>query len=63
MSDAQKPEAEAKPEEKKDPTLGDRAKQALKDEAVRTARWEGRSLLYRIFGHRIGRLISQIFGS
>ena len=63
MSDAEKPQAneEAK-EEKKEPSVGDRAKKALKDEAVRTATWEGRSLLYRIFGHRIGRLISSIFG-
>jgi hypothetical protein len=63
MSDAEKPQAEeAKPEEKKDPSLGDKAKKVIKDEAIRTATWEGRSFLYRLFGHRIGRVISQIFG-
>jgi len=64
MTDADKPEAseEAKPEEKKEKSLGDKAKQVLKDEAVRTATWEGRSFLYRLFGHRIGRVISSIFG-
>ena len=64
MSDAQQPPAaqETQPEEKKEPGLGDKAKKVLKDEAIRTATWEGRSFLYRIFGHRIGRMISQIFG-
>ena len=62
MSDADNPEAaEDEPEEKKEPSLGDRAKKAIKDEAVRTAKWEGRSFLYRIFGYRISRLISEIF--
>lgn len=61
MSDAEKPQAEGA-EVKREPTLGDKAKKALKDEAIRTATWEGRSFLYRIFGHRIGRVISQIFG-
>ncbi|MFC1611570.1 hypothetical protein ACFL6C_11480 [Myxococcota bacterium] len=50
-------------QEKKDPSLGDRAKDVIKDEAARAARWEARSLVYRIFGNNLGRMIRRIFGS
>ena len=49
-------------DEKKEPSVGDRAKEVLKDEAIRKAKWEGRSLFYKIFGHNIGRIIRRLLG-
>lgn len=46
---------------KKQPGMGERAKDVLKDEAVRAASWEARSFFHRIFGHNIGRIIRKLF--
>ena len=48
--------------EEKEPTMGSRAKEAIKSEVEREVRWRFRSWLSRALGPGIGRIIRQIFG-
>ena len=63
MAEQKTPEQNDTKEEKaKNPSMGDRTKDVLKDEAARAARRGGRSLLYNIFGSNISRIIRLLFG-